>query len=129
MRSTPVLLVSAVLATGAAVFVLAQQNGADPSPPNAPDQKPAFAGQTRAPARSDVAFDVVTVAEGLRTRGRWRFFPNGKMLVTERPGPAASGHGRRQDVGARRRAARGGRARSGRAARRRARPGVRDERA
>ncbi len=87
MRSTPVLLVSAVLATGAAVFVLAQQNGADPSPPNAPDQKPAFAGQTRAPVvRSDVAFDVVTVAEKLENPWALAFLPTGKMLVTERPG-------------------------------------------
>src|SRR5207247_849887 len=39
--------------------------GADPSPPNAPNQKPAFPGQTRAPVRTaNVAFDVVTVAGG-----------------------------------------------------------------
>ncbi|HTG77219.1 MAG TPA: hypothetical protein VL546_08625, partial [Steroidobacteraceae bacterium] len=34
--------------------------------PNAPDQRPAFAGQTRACAdRSNVAFDVVVLAKGL----------------------------------------------------------------
>jgi len=61
--------------------------GADPSPPNAPNQQPAFPGQTRAPVRTaNVAFDVVTVADGLENPWSVAFLPNGKMLVTERPG-------------------------------------------
>ena len=60
---------------------------ADPRPPNAPDQTPAFEGQTDAPLRqTDVAFDVVTVAGGLEHPWALAFLPSGKMLVTERPG-------------------------------------------
>ena len=56
-------------------------------PPNAPDQKPAFAGQTRAPEQKlNVAFDVVTVTEGLVNPWGLAFLPDGKMLVTEKPG-------------------------------------------
>ena len=87
MRSAPVLLVSAVLVASAATYVVGQQGGADPSPPNAPDQKPAFVGQNRAAVvHSNVAFDVVTVAEKLENPWALAFLPAGKMLVTERPG-------------------------------------------
>jgi glucose/arabinose dehydrogenase len=61
--------------------------GMNTRPPNAPDQKPAFAGQTRAPEEKlNVAFDVVTVTEGLVNPWGMTFLPNGKMLVTEKPG-------------------------------------------
>lgn len=70
---------------GAANFAVAQ--GVDPRPPNNPEQKPAHAGQTDAPEmKSNVAFDVVTVAEGLQNPWSLAFLPGGKMLVTERPG-------------------------------------------
>ncbi len=70
---------------GAADIAVAQ--GVDPRPPNNPEQKPASAGQTDAPEmKSNVAFDVVTVAEGLQNAWSLAFLPGGKMLVTERPG-------------------------------------------
>jgi aldose sugar dehydrogenase len=56
-------------------------------PPNADNQRPAFPGQTRAPlAKSDVAHDVKTIAEGLEHPWAIAFLPGGSFLVTERPG-------------------------------------------
>src|SRR4030095_12097830 len=61
--------------------------GVDKRPPNAKSQKPARPDQTRAPeAKSKVAFDVVTVAEGLEKPWGMQFLPDGRMLVTEKPG-------------------------------------------
>ena len=55
--------------------------------PNAPDQRPAFAGQTRACAdRSNVAFDVVVLAKGLEKPWAVEPLPNGDLLVTEKVG-------------------------------------------
>ena len=107
-----VLAATAVLALGASMFVAAQQPGTPPRPgpptgaprgggppgggpetglnqrpPNAPDQKPAFAAQNRAPEQKlNVAFDVVTVTDGLVNPWGLAFLPDGRMLVTEKPG-------------------------------------------
>lgn len=56
-------------------------------PANAPSQQPAFPGQTRAPEVSaDVDYQVVTVADGLEKPWAVTFLPDGRMLVTEKPG-------------------------------------------
>jgi aldose sugar dehydrogenase len=63
------------------------ENGMNVRPPNGTGQTPGFAGQTRAPEQKlGVTFDVVTVTEGLVNPWGLTFLPNGKMLVTERPG-------------------------------------------
>jgi glucose/arabinose dehydrogenase len=55
--------------------------------PNGSDQRPAFAGQTRACAvKSNVAFDVTVVAKGLTRPWAVEPLPGGDLLVTERPG-------------------------------------------
>jgi glucose/arabinose dehydrogenase len=65
----------------------AQHSGVDRRPANAPHQKPAFAGQTDAPERrTNVAIAVATVAGGLQHPWGMVFLPDGRMLVTERPG-------------------------------------------
>jgi glucose/arabinose dehydrogenase len=54
---------------------------------NASDQRPAFAGQTRAcGVRSNAAFDVSVVARGLTKPWAVEPLPGGTYLVTEKPG-------------------------------------------
>ena len=55
--------------------------------PDAPNQEPALPAQTRACAiESNVAFDVVVLAQGLEHPWAVEPMPNGDLLVTERPG-------------------------------------------
>ncbi len=55
--------------------------------PNAPKQRPAFAGQTRAcGVKSDAAFDVVVLAKGLDRPWAVEPLPGGDLLVTEKVG-------------------------------------------
>jgi glucose/arabinose dehydrogenase len=54
---------------------------------NAPDQRPAFRGQTRACGiRSNAAMNVAVVASGLRNPWSVEPLPDGAFLVTEKPG-------------------------------------------
>jgi aldose sugar dehydrogenase len=54
---------------------------------NAPEQKPAFAGQTRACAvKSGAAFDVTVLARGLERPWAVEPLPDGDLLITEKPG-------------------------------------------
>ena len=94
--------ISAVVITVLAACAPADQNppatatpapSADPCPrvetreANAPEQSPAFAGQTRACAvRSNVDLDVRVIATGLVHPWAVEPMPNGDLLVTERPG-------------------------------------------
>jgi glucose/arabinose dehydrogenase len=94
MRRNLIILAAIVLVAWAVAAQVPGQRVTGPEvppdygvPPNAPDQKPAFAGQTDAPeGKSTVALDVVTVAEGLVSPWSLEFMPDGRMLVTEKPG-------------------------------------------
>ena len=56
-------------------------------PADAPDQSPAFPGQTRAPAvRTQAALTHTVVASGLSHPWGLALLPDGRWLVTERPG-------------------------------------------
>ncbi|MEQ1729443.1 MAG: PQQ-dependent sugar dehydrogenase [Vicinamibacterales bacterium] len=80
-------LVAALALWAATPALTASAQVADPRPPNAPTQKPAFAGQTDAPDKKlGVAFDIVTLSESLRNPWGMTFLPNGKILVTEKVG-------------------------------------------
>lgn len=84
MRPSNALLVAALLASGAA---WPQCKPLEAGRPNAPDQKPAFAGQTRACAiASEAAFEVTVVAKGLERPWSVEPLPEGDFLVTEKEG-------------------------------------------
>lgn len=54
-------------------------------PPNVPQFRPAFAGQTRAPeVVSTIRLQVTRLASGLRSPWALAFLPDGRMLVTEK---------------------------------------------
>ncbi len=72
---------------GAAITGLVAQQYLDSRPANAPQQVPAFPGQYHAPeTKAGVAFDVVTVASGLQNPWGMAFLPDGRLLVSEKPG-------------------------------------------
>jgi aldose sugar dehydrogenase len=87
MRIPLIAAALSLAVAGAANVAAAQGQPVDPRPANNPEQKPAFPGQTDAPEmKSNVAYDILTVAEGLVNPWSLAFLPGGKMLVTERPG-------------------------------------------
>ncbi|HET9451569.1 MAG TPA: PQQ-dependent sugar dehydrogenase [Aggregicoccus sp.] len=56
------------------------------APPNVPGFKPAFPGQTRAPAvKTRTALQVTELAKGFDQPWALAFLPDGRMLVTEKP--------------------------------------------
>jgi len=76
-----------VLTCASGAIAVSSAQGVDPRPPNGAGQSPAFPGQTDAPEKKlNVAFEAVTVVEGLQNPWSVAFLPGGKMLITERPG-------------------------------------------
>src|SRR3569623_804846 len=99
MRPTAaVLFAAAALSAGACHAKTADGSGAgaaavtgagpvETRPPEGNGQKPAFAGQTRAPGvHSKNAYQTQVVVRGLAHPWALQFLPAGKLLVSERPG-------------------------------------------
>jgi glucose/arabinose dehydrogenase len=83
-----------LMLAAAAALLAACQGQAQPTDgsvegraPNGKDQKPAFAGQTRAPEmKANVAYEVSDYVSGLSRAWGLAFLPDGGLLITERPG-------------------------------------------
>jgi aldose sugar dehydrogenase len=90
MPRLPLILAGTMLsATVMALPVQAQQAGTpvETQAPNAPNQKPAFEGQTRAPQPAKrIEIKTEVVAEGLPHLWAMEFLPDGRMLVTAKAG-------------------------------------------
>jgi glucose/arabinose dehydrogenase len=70
----------------ALALALLQGAPVEQGPPNVPEFRPAFPGQTRAPAvRTRTPLRVSPVASGLDKPWAIAFLPDGRMLVTEKP--------------------------------------------
>jgi glucose/arabinose dehydrogenase len=74
--------------TLATAAMLSVAHGAEPTYPPNWQPKPAFPGQTRAPApaRASPALEVTTLASGLTGAWSMAFLPNGHLLVTQNQG-------------------------------------------
>src|SRR5579872_1137913 len=55
-------------------------------PPEKADDKPAFPGQTRAPYHKTVTPMVELLTDKLKSPWSFAFLPDGKFLITEKPG-------------------------------------------
>ncbi|KPF51551.1 PQQ-dependent sugar dehydrogenase [Rhizobium sp. AAP116] len=90
MKRIPHILAGTMLSVSlVSLPALAQQAGTpvETQAPNAPNQEPAFSGQTRAPQPPDVAnIKTEVVAEGLPHLWAMEFLPDGRMLVTAKQG-------------------------------------------
>ena len=81
ITTTTVVLVGAACAQGPGCTPLETRTA------NAPEQKPAFAGQTRGCAvRSSVGFEVTVLANGLERPWAVEPMPDGSFLITEKAG-------------------------------------------
>lgn len=82
-----VIVFTLVLFGGSAAAADRECEPLQQQPANAPQQEPAFAGQTRAcEADSGVELDVTVLATGLVHPWAVEPLPNGDLLITERPG-------------------------------------------
>lgn len=74
-------------APAASASTAASNTPLETRPPNGEDFKPAFAGQTRAPAvKSEFPLEVSVVAKDLNGAWAFEFLPDQRILVTERQG-------------------------------------------
>ncbi|MDO8378601.1 PQQ-dependent sugar dehydrogenase [Phenylobacterium sp.] len=87
MRRLLLLTTAAILVSACGPTQAAPGAPVETRAPNGVGQTPAFPGQTRAPEmKVGVEYEVKTVAEGLANPWAIAFLPDGRMLVTERPG-------------------------------------------
>jgi len=87
--STSLLVLAAACGANGESAPASSQAGAalETRPANTPDQQPAFPGQTRAPGvKTDVALSHSVVASGLTHPWGLALMPDGRWLVTEKPG-------------------------------------------
>lgn len=88
LAAASIIAIAACAAPSGEAAAPAAAAGAPPvatAPPNAPEQKPAFPGQTRAPERlSGVKLKAQTVATGLANPFAVEILPGGDLLVTEK---------------------------------------------
>ena len=86
MQPVTAACLAAALLAGTAAFAQSD-SPVEQGPPNVPDFHPAFPEQTRAPAMtSGVTLHVETIASGLEHAWGMAALPDGRYLVTERPG-------------------------------------------
>lgn len=66
--------------------VMIEGQSIESRPPEKADDKPAFPGQTRAPFHATAAPVVTTLTDKLKSPWSFAFLPDGKILITEKPG-------------------------------------------
>ena len=85
MHKSPALITSAIVLAACAVAHAADAP-VETGPPNVPEFKPAFPGQTRAPAvTTRTPLQVTEIASGFNKPWAIAFLPDRRMLVTEKP--------------------------------------------